>query len=740
MTTTQTSHTQSAGSYRHAQGRRTNRPRNRTQKKHDSPPNNDATPEPPSTENDKKGTSNDEGYEGKEELEDATGEKDDADICWICAESVKFYSLSECNHRTCHVCALRLRALYKKTDCTFCKHPQCLVIFTSSPSSQFEDYKTDEMPYKDLKLSIAFETQEMMEETLILLRFNCPDEDCPFIARGWNDLKVHVRGTHGKQLCDLCLRMKKVFSHEHTLYTSAQLQVHLPSLPQRGKGASKDKEVPEGGIHPLCEFCKDCFFSEDEIFSHMRERHEECFICKRQGIRDQYFLDYASLESHFSNAHYPCTQPACQAQKFVVFGSIVDLKAHMVEQHGASMSAKDIKEARRLETNFEFSDNRGAGTRRRERDRETDSNREAPSRAIVQQNRPLDRRREGFGGTLTGQSESESNAPAVQGNGRSSPSPGRNIDPETARRHAAFMGRVAQLTSNSSAAETSVRSAIRSFRASESTARDVVSTFYNLVNRDLEATASLIAPLVDLLDDEGKRKELLETFNGFKIEQRQQFPDLIPGGQGSAYAGVASGRVLNVKHSTQPRRNAGQIWDRVARAATSSSSVPAFSGSSSRLLERFPALPRASPAAAVPSNTVIPAFRQQQKSTPWSSSSSSAAVIAPAATNPRTFSVKVNESSSRPATALSRSAFPSLPSAAPRVKPPMSGNKSLRNIVSASTTATNAWNASNEDPTVEQTTEGNTEEGINEEPQQPRKGKRKGKEKVTLFTLGTFPT
>jgi E3 ubiquitin-protein ligase ZNF598 len=43
------------------------------------------------------------------------------DLCWICAEPVKYYAVSECNHRTCHVCALRLRALYKKLDCTFCK-------------------------------------------------------------------------------------------------------------------------------------------------------------------------------------------------------------------------------------------------------------------------------------------------------------------------------------------------------------------------------------------------------------------------------------------------------------------------------------------------------------------------------------------------------------------------------------------------------------------------------------------
>lgn len=42
-------------------------------------------------------------------------------VCFICAEPVKYYSLAQCNHRTCHVCALRLRALYKKLDCTFCK-------------------------------------------------------------------------------------------------------------------------------------------------------------------------------------------------------------------------------------------------------------------------------------------------------------------------------------------------------------------------------------------------------------------------------------------------------------------------------------------------------------------------------------------------------------------------------------------------------------------------------------------
>ena len=54
------------------------------------------------------------------------------------------------------------------------------------------------MQFKDTKLSVFFESQEMMEDTLILLRFNCPDSECAYIGSGWADLRLHVRATHGK--------------------------------------------------------------------------------------------------------------------------------------------------------------------------------------------------------------------------------------------------------------------------------------------------------------------------------------------------------------------------------------------------------------------------------------------------------------------------------------------------------------------------------------------------------------
>jgi E3 ubiquitin-protein ligase ZNF598 len=73
-----------------------------------------------------------------------------------------------------------------------------VVIFSASLDAPFSSYTLKTMRFKDPKLSVYFETQEMMEDTLILLRFNCPDPECTYIGNGWGDLKLHVRATHGK--------------------------------------------------------------------------------------------------------------------------------------------------------------------------------------------------------------------------------------------------------------------------------------------------------------------------------------------------------------------------------------------------------------------------------------------------------------------------------------------------------------------------------------------------------------
>ena len=71
------------------------------------------------------------------------------------------------------------------------------------------------------------------------------------------------------------------------------------------------------------------------------------------------------------------------------------LQAHMVDEQGATMSARDRKEARRVVAEFDFDEIPGSGGRRR-REREP-----PPLQASQSQAAPRSNRRDGFGAALT---------------------------------------------------------------------------------------------------------------------------------------------------------------------------------------------------------------------------------------------------------------------------------------------------------------------------------------------------
>lgn len=48
-------------------------------------------------------------------------EDDDQEVCFLCASDISFRALPPCNHWTCHVCALRMRALMQNKACSYCK-------------------------------------------------------------------------------------------------------------------------------------------------------------------------------------------------------------------------------------------------------------------------------------------------------------------------------------------------------------------------------------------------------------------------------------------------------------------------------------------------------------------------------------------------------------------------------------------------------------------------------------------
>jgi hypothetical protein len=201
-------------------------------------------------------------------------------------------------------------------------------------------------------LGIKYNKQEIFDETTILLHYNCPAEDCSVACRGWPDLHHHVKSVHHRVLCDLCTRNKKVFTHEHELFTYPELRKH-EKFGDDNPGA-QDQTGFKG--HPECGFCKKRFYGDDELFAHCRDQHERCFLCDRrnEGRRPQYFLNYDSLAEHFAKDHHPCLEEECLEKKFVVFDAGVDLKAHQLEAHSEGWSKNEKISARRVDmTNFQ---------------------------------------------------------------------------------------------------------------------------------------------------------------------------------------------------------------------------------------------------------------------------------------------------------------------------------------------------------------------------------------------------
>lgn len=264
---------------------------------------------------------------------------DDAEVCFICANPVAHHSIAPCNHATCHICGLRMRALYKTKDCAHCRTPAPYVIFTDDAEKRFEDYSDKDITTTDSNIGIKYTNEDIVGDTVLLLRYNCPEASCDFAGLGWPDLHRHVKSVHKKRMCDLCTRNKKVFTHEHELFSDRELEKHMR------RGDDKPGAADQTGFkgHPLCGFCGERFYDDDKLYEHCRMKHERCFICDRRDSRTpHYYLDYNALEQHFKKDHYLCSNGECMEKKFVVFESEMDLQAHQLAEH-AGKAGRDAR-------------------------------------------------------------------------------------------------------------------------------------------------------------------------------------------------------------------------------------------------------------------------------------------------------------------------------------------------------------------------------------------------------------
>ncbi|KDD76156.1 hypothetical protein H632_c334p0, partial [Helicosporidium sp. ATCC 50920] len=158
-------------------------------------------------------------------------------------------------------------------------------------------------------------------------------------------LRGTLKSARNLHLCDLCLQGRKVFLCEQLAYTRAELDAHV------SKGDSQGPLATAGfSGHPRCQFCERRFYGETEIFQHMTQQHESCFLCRRvDPHRHVYYADYPELERHFFEDHHACTHPACLERKFVVFPTAQDLRLHFAKEHPDGLSKGERRAARTLE-------------------------------------------------------------------------------------------------------------------------------------------------------------------------------------------------------------------------------------------------------------------------------------------------------------------------------------------------------------------------------------------------------
>lgn len=500
--------------------------------------------------------------------DDADADQDDDDVCFICANPIQHHSVAPCNHTTCHICSLRLRALYKNKDCAHCRTPAPFVIFTDDPTKRFEAYTDVDISSADENIGIRYTNEDIVGDTVLLLRYNCPDLSCDFAGLGWPDLHRHVRSVHHNKMCDLCTRNKKVFTHEHELFTDKALHKHM------AHGDDRPGDVAQTGFkgHPLCGFCGERFYDDDKLYEHCRNKHERCFICDRRDSRSpHYYRDYDALEKHFNKDHFLCLDRECLEKKFVVFDSEMDLKAHQVSEHADSSS----KETRRVNLSSEFQvrapyeeERRGGGRRRdrEERGRGRDPNADAPLPRSTAQ--PLRRdelayqrqmaihsaqsiSNRTFGGQLTTTANTSGPTPAAarnqqRQNGASSSSGPQpqpladalstlsvtdqaNMTPaDRARlvRHGAVIERASNLLGNDATKMNDFRSHISSYKSGSLTAPGLIDSFFSLFSdTSANALGTLVREVADLFDDKAKADALHKAWQDWRAIN-EDYPSL----------------------------------------------------------------------------------------------------------------------------------------------------------------------------------------------------------------------
>ncbi|KAI0493372.1 hypothetical protein KFK09_023488 [Dendrobium nobile] len=314
------------------------------------------------------------------------------DCCAVCAESLEWVAYGSCGHRdVCSTCVVRLRFVLGDRRCCICK-TECPSVFATRALGSFTEAKVNfsEFPpgvtegqhgkywyHEDSQAFFDDVDHYRMISAMCRLSCSICDNDAEELRKDRSNrrhrfknieqLKGHLYHQHKMFMCNLCMEGRKIFISEQKLYTRSQLRQHVTT----GDSEVDGSESERGGFtgHPMCEFCKNPFYGDTELYMHMSREHFTCHICQRQhpGQYD-YYRSYEDLETHFLQDHFLCENEACLAKKFVVFQTDAEMKRHNAIEHGGHMSRAKRNAALQIPISFRYRRNEQDQRRGRRRD------------------------------------------------------------------------------------------------------------------------------------------------------------------------------------------------------------------------------------------------------------------------------------------------------------------------------------------------------------------------------------
>eukprot|EP01138_Halocafeteria_seosinensis_P006454 gb/GECG01006598.1/.p1 GENE.gb/GECG01006598.1/~~gb/GECG01006598.1/.p1 ORF type:complete len:852 (+),score=113.98 gb/GECG01006598.1/:1-2556(+) len=264
--------------------------------------------------------------------------KSESDRCILCANDLDVRILRPCGHNeVCLLCAARMRVLLKDISCPVCKQEaEHVVASRKGGDISFESFGTyGEIGGPHLILDetsgIFFDEEQEYQCTVELRRFKAGVGEDDAVFDSFSQLQRYLKEKHNKMICDVCFHHNHNFVMELPRMTFDEWKTHC-------KRGSKSSGFPG---HTFCQFCKQRFYGDTELFIHMRDNHFHCDVCVQEGAQDIFFEHHRDVLQHYRQHHYVCEEPDCLEFPYRAFRSEADLISHMTNIHNKKLSRSD---------------------------------------------------------------------------------------------------------------------------------------------------------------------------------------------------------------------------------------------------------------------------------------------------------------------------------------------------------------------------------------------------------------